>query len=97
MRQEQSNKLRRYQTRTEQYVQNRMFQTNQVKLFERLEKENRSNDIRPGSHESVRFWGRIWDQPVTQNNETTRLAKVRQTSGTTKQENITITFEKFKK
>ena len=56
MRQEQSNKLRRYQTRTEQYVQNRMFQTNQVKLFERLEKENRSNDIRPGSHESVRFW-----------------------------------------
>ena len=43
-----SSKLRRYEARTEQYVQNRMFQTNQAKLFERLEKENRNNDIRPG-------------------------------------------------
>lgn len=44
----QSPKLIRYKTRTEQYVQNRRFQTNQTKLFERLEKENRSYEIRPG-------------------------------------------------
>ena len=68
MRQEQSNKLRRYEKRTEQYVQNRM--------FKRLKKENRSNDIRPGSQESVRFWGRIWDQPVTQDDEAKWLTKV---------------------
>ena len=42
-------KLRRYEARTEKYVQSRMFQTNQAKLFERLEKKNRSNDIKPGS------------------------------------------------
>ena len=45
-------------------------------LFERLKKENRSNDIRPGSQESVRFWGRIWDQPVTQDDEAKWLTKV---------------------
>ena len=48
-----SSKLRRYEVRTEQYVQNTMFQINQV------QKENRSNDIRPGSQESVRFWSGI--------------------------------------
>ena len=46
-----SSKLRRYEVRTEQYVQNTMFQINQVNFFERLQKENRSNDIRPGSQE----------------------------------------------
>ena len=53
-----------------------MFQTNQAKLFERLEKDNRINDIRPESQESVRFWSRIWDQPVTHNDETKWLKKV---------------------
>ena len=42
-----SSKLRRYETRTEQYVQNRILQTNQTKLSERLTKENRSNDLQP--------------------------------------------------
>ena len=36
-----SSKLRKYEARAEQHVQ-RMFQTNQGKLFERLEKGNRS-------------------------------------------------------
>ena len=45
-----------------------MFQVIQKKLFERLEKKNRSNDIRPRSHESLKFWRRIWDQPVRYNN-----------------------------
>ena len=45
-----SAKLIRYdEAKTEQYVQNRMLHTNHEKLFERLEKENRSNDRRPGS------------------------------------------------
>ena len=42
-----SSKLRSYETRTEQYVQNRIFQTNQEKLSEILTKENRSNDLQP--------------------------------------------------
>ena len=93
-----SSKLRKYEARTEQYVQNRMFQTNQAKLFERLEKENGSNDIRPGNQESVRFWSEIWDQSITHNDEAKWLKKVeRKLRGTAKLENITITTDKLKK
>ena len=47
-------KLRWYEARTEEYVKNSMFQTNQAKLFEIMEKENRSNYIRPRKQESVK-------------------------------------------
>ena len=36
-----------------------MFKTNQAKLFKRLEKENGSKDLSPGSLESARFWSGI--------------------------------------
>ena len=58
-----SEKLKRYENRAEQFVQNIMFQANQRRLFERLEKVDRSNDLRPDSEESKRFWSEIWDQP----------------------------------
>ena len=71
-----SSKLRRYEARTEQYIQGRMFQTNQAKLFERLEMENRSNDIRLGSQESLTSWSGIWDQPVIHNDAAKWLKKL---------------------
>ena len=75
-----------------------MFQTNQGKFFERLGKENRSNDIRPGRQESVRLWSGIWDQPVAHNDEAKGLKKIeRQLKKTAKQENITIITDKLKK
>lgn len=49
---------------------------NQTKLFERLEKENRSNDIIPGNQENVRFWSRIWDQPARHNSKVQLLKKL---------------------
>lgn len=73
-----SSKLRRYEARTEQYIQGRMFQTNQAKL--EMEMENRSNDIRLGSQESLRFWSGIWDQPVIHNDAVKWLKKVRETN-----------------
>lgn len=73
-----SSKLRRYEARTEQYIQDRMFQTNQAKL--EMEMENRSNDIRLGSQESLRFWSGIWDQPVIHNDAVKWLKKVRETN-----------------
>ena len=73
-----SSKRRRYEARTEQYIQGRMFQTNQAKL--EMEMENRSNDIRLGSQESLRFWSGIWDQPVIHNDAVKWLKKVRETN-----------------
>ena len=69
-----SSKLRRYEARTEQYIQGRMFQTNQAKL--EMEMENRSNDIRLGSQESLRFWSGIWDQTVIHNDAAKWLKKL---------------------
>ena len=72
-----------------------MLQTNQGKLFERLEKENRSNDITPETLKCVRFWS--GDQPVT-HDDAKWLKKVeRQLRGSAKQENITITTDKLRK
>lgn len=68
-----------------------MFQTNQSKLCERMEKENRSNGIRPGSHESVKLWSWIWDQPY--NNKAQWLKMVETSS---KEGNSIITTEKVK-
>ena len=92
-------KLRRYdEARTEQYVRNKIFQTNKVKLFERLEKDNRRNDIRSEGEESVRFLSRILGQPVTHKDEAKWLKEVeRQPRGTAKQESITVTTDKLKK
>ena len=70
----------------QQYVKNRMFQTNQAKLLERLEKKNRSNNIRSRRQEIVRFWSGTWDQPVKKNDEAKLLKKVeRQLREKTKQ------------
>ena len=93
-----SAKLTRYEARTEQYIQNRMFQTNQTKLFQRLEKEDKSDDIRPESEDSVKFWSGIWSQPVVHNDEAQWLRKVEEKlRGLRKQEDILITTGKLKK
>ena len=60
-------------------------------------RQTRQSCLRPGSQESVRFWSRIWDQPVTYN-ETKWLKKVeKQLKGKAKQKNVTITTDKLKK
>lgn len=40
-----------YEARAEEYVQDRMFHKNQLKLFERFEKKDKNNDIKPESQE----------------------------------------------
>lgn len=50
-------KLNRFEAWTEQHVENIMIQS--------PEKEKRHNDIRLGSQENKRFWGKIWDPSDT--------------------------------
>ena len=66
--------------------------------FKQTRRSCRSNDIKPGSQESVRCRSEICDQPVTHNDETKWLRKVeRQLRGTVKQESISITNDKEEK
>lgn len=91
-----SAKLKRYEAKAEQYVRNRMFLTNQAKIFgwKRMEKKNRKNDIRSGSQESVKFWNGKWVLPL-RHNIAHWLKKVEtQLTEAKKQENITKNLEK---
>ena len=92
-------KLKRYEARTEQYIQNRLFQTNQKKLFERLEKkEETCQQEMPEKESTVKFWNDIWNQPVNHNENANWLGKVEEELNTNrKQENVKITMAKLKK
>ena len=92
-------KLTKYKARTEQFPEC-FGQTEQICLKD-LEKENRSNDIKPGSRDCVTFWSGIWVELVSQNNKTEQWLKKELVSDTSKkpkkkQENTTIPTENLK-
>ena len=92
-------KLTRYKAWTEQFPEC-FGQTEQICLKD-LEKENRSNDIKPGSRDCVTFWSGIWVELVSQNNKTEQWLKKELVSDTSKkpkkkQENTTIPTENLK-
>ena len=60
-----ADKIKRYEKRTNQYQQNRMFDNNQKRLFEKLEGKERSENVIPEKHETNEFWRDIWEKDVT--------------------------------
>ena len=57
-------KIRKYEERSKQFMQNRLFQTNQKRLFEKLEGIERRNDVRPDAEDSITFWSNIWSKSM---------------------------------
>ena len=85
-------KIRKYEERSKQFMQNRLFQTNQKRLFEKLEGIERRNDVRPDAEDSITFWSNIWSKSVQHNEKAEWLEEVKnQLTGVEKQENIKIT------
>ena len=68
-------KLEIYDNKTEQYRQNRLFESNKKRLFKELEETQRKSVI-PDAEESKRFSSDIWDQAVTCIENTDCLRKV---------------------
>ena len=90
-------KLERYDNRTKQYRQNRLFESNQKRLFNELEGAQRESVI-PDAEESRRFWSDIWDQAVTHRESTDWLRKVENELGElTVQDDIHIEIKKVRK
>ena len=90
-------KLERYDNRTEQYMQNQLFESNQTRLFNELEETQRANVI-PDAEESRWFWSDIWDQVVTHRKTTDWLRKVEiQLAELTVQDDIHIEIKKVRK
>ena len=73
-------KLERYDNRTKQYRQNRLFESNQKRLFNELEGAQRESVI-PDREESRRFWSDILDQAVTRRENTDWLRRVEKELG----------------
>ena len=90
-------KLERYDNRTEQYRQNRLFEANQKKLFSELEGGHRET-IEPDAAESTRFWRNIWDKPERHNEDAAWLKDFEnELLGIERQENIQIVVQKVRK
>ena len=90
-------KLERYDNRTEQNKQNRLFESNQKKLFEELDGVEMETVVLD-AEESTRFWSNIWGKLAKhqENSEWFRNVK-KQLTGLGVQDNIHIEVTKLKK
>ena len=94
----QAAKLKRYEDRQNQYRQNRMFETNQKRLFEEMESIERNNDFIPDAEESRELWNGIWGKSIKHNDNAEWLKQLeRDLNNVEKQDNVEITAASVKK
>ena len=85
-------KIERYESHDKQYRQNRLFQTNQRKLFEEIEGLERNTDIQPDANESKEFWSNTWSRRAMHNASAEWLQNIKEESKNIHpQADITIT------
>jgi len=90
-------KLERYDNRTSHYRQNRLFESNQKKLFDELDGVKREMVV-PDAEESTRFWSDIWDNSVKHKENPEWLKNVEdELAGVGVQEDIRIETPKLRK
>ena len=84
-------KIKRYEDRTEQYKKNRMFETNQKRLYEIVDGVHRNNEEAPNSGDCLEFWSGIWSKPVNHNADAEWLKKLeKMLNNVEKQDDILI-------
>ena len=90
-------RMERYTKRVKQYRQNKLFETNQTRLYQESNGENMSETVAPDAEHSKEFWSGIWDDPVTHNVSGEWLKDVQnEMSGVGKQQNIVLSTDKLK-
>ena len=90
-------RMERYTNRAKQYIQNKLFKTNQRRLYQELNGENMSETTASDAEQSKEFWSGIWDDPVIHSASAEWLKDVQnEMSGVEKQRNIVLSTEKFK-
>ena len=63
-----SKKIIRYQKRVQQFQVNKMFGTDQKRVFQQLEEGERIDvNEAPPVEDTIKFWQALWDKPVTHN------------------------------
>ena len=61
-------KVKRYKNRIEQFRQNRLFNTDQSRLYKELNGQE-AVDLAPEKEEAKRFWSDIWSKEMKHNND----------------------------
>ena len=92
-------KLKRYDSRIEQYHQNRIFQNNQKRLRKRLEGIERGEDEIPDAEATSEFWRNIWEKGISHNESAEWIGNVEteDQEKIEKQDGVSITLEMLKK
>ena len=86
-------KIKKYEERNNQYIQNRLFQTNQRLLFEKIEGVERANDIKPNADQSKAFWSDIWSKDAMHNSDASWIEEVKKhVEGVGKQSDMQVTL-----
>ena len=69
-------KIQRYENRNKGYQQNKLFETNQKRLYSQLRGETKQQDI-PETEPCKRLWENIWSNPVTHNGQAEWLQEIK--------------------
>ena len=90
-----SKKLQRYKNRNKQFVQNRMFETDQRRFYEELDGNINSSQVTPDPEEEAKqYWDGIWREETTYEKEAEWLKRLREEVEPLQQDNICINMEK---
>ena len=53
-------KIKKYEKRNNQFLQNRLFQASRRKLFEKIDGKERNYELKPDEEESKAIWSSNW-------------------------------------
>ena len=91
-------KINRYEKRINQFRINRMFSSNQKRVFVELNGEVLKENTVPNADESRTFWSEIWDNPVEHNDDAEWLREIEtESKGVNKQDDVKITAQDVRK
>ena len=89
--------IERFEARTKAYKQNRLFNTNQKRLYEELREGTPDESAIPEVEPTKRYWENIWSNPVIHRRKADWIQEVKnQERGRVKQQEINITTRKVK-
>ena len=90
-------RMERYNSRVKQDRQDKLFETNQRRLYQELNGENMSGTAAPDAEQGKEFWSDIWDDPVTHNASAELLKDIQnEINGLGKQQKIVLSIDKLK-
>jgi hypothetical protein len=90
-------KIERYESRIQQFRQNRQFKTNQRRFYQNLEEGSNNQAEMPDKEETTKFWRDIWDSPEEHSGNAAWIKDVESNMKGHKMEDLTITPEMVKK